>query len=115
MDYVKTLDALLYDFRQSHLDLGQPNNARDRCADVSAEFARYAEANGHAAHIIKGFVTTDWNGKTVVLQGHMAVQLNKGRVVDWTARQFGINENFPRVCSLDEWQADWPPLPKETS
>jgi hypothetical protein len=105
------MTTLLYEFRQLHLDLGLPEGAAERCIDISREFAAYAEEWGHAARTVTGFAMTEWNGETVILRGHAAVQLDNGNVVDWTARQFSINEDFPRVCTLDEWRADWPPLP----
>ena len=111
MTYVQLAD-LLYNFRAKHLILGQPDHARDKCDLISVEFRQYAEERGHAARLVKGFVTTTWNGRIVVLQGHVAVELNGNTVVDWTARQFGINEDFPRVVDTKVWTADWPPLPK---
>lgn len=93
------------------ITLGEsPEDARDRCWELSLAFSSFCKGMGEQANMVHlvGCRQTQNSNIASSLVGHHVVQLPKYRVfVDWTARQFWPEADHPWILDLKTLKATW--------
>jgi transglutaminase-like putative cysteine protease len=122
-----TIQRVVETFRDRYGGLiDEPEFVRERCAELSEEFAELCRNGGLPARAVSGARFGDdprFPGVTLLLAGHYATQVparwdeprqewSGELVVDWTAHQFGNPEGsvdlpVPWMTSLDCWRETW--------
>lgn len=127
-DLAAQVEPVAAQFAQSHrIDFADPWAVRERCAEVSEEFADACRRAGLAAVVVSGGEfgeVPQFPGVRLLLNGHFATLIEHadpadtadggddggGLVYDWTARQFDPDCLVPWVGTLAAWRTRWQPL-----
>lgn len=116
------LRAAVATFAQLHgATLQTPEDAYERCQEVSQAFTDHCHQNGVPARLITGGQFGEderFPGIELLMVGHFAVLVPAWYdetleewvgdvVIDWTIRQFAPAAPVPQITPLDEWRATW--------
>jgi len=107
---VPLVDEVVREYRQlMSSEVFDPERVHDQCHRYSQDFISFLEGysgDGLGAELVYGFQLTEFMGKPVIGNAHVAVRIGE-RVYDWTYRQFDPEAPVPRITTVEEFRTEW--------